>query len=45
MPQSHVVVIGGGVIGVCTAYYLAQHRQRVTLIEQNQLSSGASYEH
>lgn len=38
MSQSHVAAIGGGVIGVCTAYFLARNHQRVTLIEQNQLS-------
>lgn len=29
-----VVVIGGGVIGVCSAYYLAQKDIRVTVLEK-----------
>ena len=39
---SHTVVVGGGVIGVATAYYLAQRGQNVTLVEQNELCSGCS---
>ncbi len=42
MAESHVVVIGGGVIGVSAAYYLAQAGQRVTLLEQNEICSGSS---
>lgn len=42
MAQSRVVVIGGGVIGVSTAYYLAEMGQRVTLLEQHEICSGSS---
>lgn len=40
-----VLVIGGGVIGVCTAYYLAQAGRQVTLIEQGRIGgpNGSSY--
>ena len=38
-----VLVIGGGVIGVCAAYELAGRGARVTLIEQHEITSGASY--
>ena len=38
-----VLVIGGGVIGVCTAYELAGRGARVTLIERGEIASGASY--
>ncbi len=38
-----VLIIGGGVIGVCTAYYLAQKGVQVTLIEQGEIASGCSY--
>lgn len=43
MASPHIVVVGGGVIGVSTAYYLAKQGQRVTLIEQNDLCSGSSH--
>jgi D-amino-acid dehydrogenase len=33
--SSHVVIIGGGVIGRCTAYYAAQRGHRVTVLERN----------
>lgn len=38
-----VVVIGGGVIGVCAAYYLVASGRRVTLIEKGEICSGCSY--
>ena len=38
-----VVVIGGGVIGVCAAYYLAAHGRQVTLLERGEVCSGSSY--
>jgi D-amino-acid dehydrogenase len=41
--QQDVVVIGGGVIGVCCAYYLAQKGTQVTLIEKGEIASGCSY--
>jgi D-amino-acid dehydrogenase len=40
---SRVVVVGGGVIGVCAAYYLAREGAAVTLIERGEIASGASY--
>src|SRR5688500_19499741 len=41
--QQDVVIIGGGVIGVCSAYYLAQKGLQVTLIEKGEIASGCSY--
>lgn len=41
--ESDVVVIGGGAVGVCTAYYLARKGCRVTLIEKGEICSGCSY--
>src|SRR5215510_6746364 len=41
--QQDLVVIGGGVIGVCSAYYLAQKGVQVTLIEKQEIASGCSY--
>ena len=31
----HVAIIGGGIIGLCTAYYAAQRGFRVTLVDRN----------
>lgn len=41
--QQDVVIIGGGVIGVCSAYFLAQKGIQVTLIEKGEIASGCSY--
>jgi glycine oxidase len=37
-----VVIVGGGVIGCCIAYYLTLGGARVTLVERGQLACGAS---
>jgi glycine oxidase len=37
-----VVIVGGGVIGCCIAYFLTLGGARVTLLERGQLASGAS---
>ncbi len=39
---SDVVVVGGGIRGLCIAYYLARSRVSVTLVEKGFLGSGAS---
>jgi len=41
-PQADVVVIGGGVIGVCTALYLARDGYRVTLLEKGRIAGEQS---
>ena len=38
-----VLLIGGGIIGVCSAYYLAQQGLAVTLIEKGEICSGSSH--
>ncbi|RIK31924.1 MAG: FAD-dependent oxidoreductase [Anaerolineae bacterium] len=38
-----ILIIGGGVIGVCSAYYLVQKGVQVTLIEKDEIASGCSY--
>jgi D-amino-acid dehydrogenase len=43
MSQTDVLIIGGGVIGVCTAHYLAERGCQVTLVEQGSIGSGCSY--
>jgi D-amino-acid dehydrogenase len=44
MPETrdHVVIVGGGVIGVCCAYFLARRGAAVTLLEREEVGSGAS---
>ncbi len=41
--KQNIIVIGGGVIGVSVAYYLAKQGSSVTLLEKNSIGSGASY--
>ena len=41
--QRSVIVIGAGVIGVCSAYFLAEKGMRVTLVDQDDVCSGSSY--
>ena len=38
-----MVIIGGGVIGVCAALYLTRQGKRVTLLEKKRLCAGASH--
>ena len=41
--MKNVLVIGGGVIGLCTAYYLALDGHQVSVVDQSTMDSGASY--
>ncbi len=41
--SGRTVVIGGGVVGVSTAYYLASRGHDVTLLEQGEIASGCSF--
>ncbi len=38
-----VVVIGGGIIGLCSAYYLQKEGHQVTVVDQSNMDAGASY--
>ncbi|CAO2828222.1 unnamed protein product [Amaranthus hypochondriacus] len=40
--RKEVVVCGGGVIGVCTAYFLAKNGAIVTVVEQSSIACAAS---
>ena len=41
--NKNVVIIGGGVIGLCSAYYLKKEGHKVTVVDQSNMDSGASY--
>ncbi len=41
--HSDVLIVGGGVIGVCTAYSLAERGIGVRLVERGQICSGCSH--
>ncbi|APG65382.1 amino acid dehydrogenase [Tenacibaculum todarodis] len=41
--MKHCIVIGGGIIGLCSAYYLQKEGHQVTVIDKSNFSSGASY--
>jgi len=40
--SADVIVVGGGVIGVCTAYYVARSGRTVILLERDEICSGCS---
>ncbi|NUO01320.1 MAG: FAD-dependent oxidoreductase [Saprospiraceae bacterium] len=39
----HITIIGGGVIGLCAAYYLVKENCTVTLIERSRFDDGCSF--
>ena len=41
--MSDTVIVGGGIIGLLTARYLAQAGKKVTLIDKSELGSGATW--
>lgn len=41
--MSRIVVVGGGVAGLCCAYYLRKAGEDVTIVESNRVGSGASF--
>ncbi|WP_457616537.1 NAD(P)/FAD-dependent oxidoreductase [Lutibacter sp.] len=41
--SKNVVIIGGGIMGLSTAYYLLKEGHQVTVIDQSDISSGASF--
>ena len=41
--MANILIIGGGVIGVSTAYFLAEKGASVTLIEKGDVAAGSSY--
>ncbi len=43
MSERRVVIAGGGVIGVCCAYFLAKPGAAVTLVDRDEIGKAASY--
>ena len=41
-PANRTVVIGGGIVGLSSAFFLARRGDRVTLLEKETIGSGAS---
>ncbi len=41
--SSDVLIIGGGIIGICSAYYLVKEGCSVTLVEKDSLNAGSTY--
>ncbi|HRD56636.1 MAG TPA: FAD-dependent oxidoreductase [Ferruginibacter sp.] len=41
--MAHTIIIGGGFIGLCSAYYLQKEGQQVTIIERNNITDGCSF--
>jgi D-amino-acid dehydrogenase len=38
-----ITIIGGGIIGLCSAYYLQKEGYKVNIIERGDLSDGCSF--
>ena len=41
--SGRVIIVGGGVAGLCCAYYLRREGHEVTVVESNRVGSGASF--
>ena len=41
--SKEVLVIGGGIVGLCCAYYLKQEGHQVRVIDKSKMDQGASY--
>ncbi len=41
--KTETLVIGGGAIGICCAYYLHGFGKNVTVVEKDDICSGSSY--
>ena len=37
------MVVGGGIVGVCTAYSLARRGRQVTLVDKSELTAGSTW--
>lgn len=43
MDKTDVLIIGGGAVGVCAAYYLREAGYEVTVVDRGEIGSGASH--
>ena len=43
MSKKHIHIIGGGIVGLCSAYFLQQEGVEVTIIDKGDLSDGTSH--
>ena len=41
--RKHVVIVGGGVIGLCSAFFLHEAGCHVTVIDKSDMKSGTSH--
>lgn len=41
--EKEVIIIGGGIIGVCSAYYLSQAGHKVTILDRGKIFDGCSF--
>ncbi|WP_434036699.1 NAD(P)/FAD-dependent oxidoreductase [Formosa sp. 4Alg 33] len=41
--SKNIVIIGGGITGLCSAYYLQKEGHQVTVLDQSDMASGASH--
>ncbi len=41
--KKNVLIIGGGIVGLCSAYFLHKEGHNVTLLDKSDISSGASF--
>lgn len=41
--SKNIIIIGGGIIGLCSAYYLQKDGHDVTIVDQSSMDAGASY--
>ena len=45
MNKPHIAVVGAGIVGICSAYFLNKSGFNVTLIDKNEPGSMTSYGH
>ncbi|MCM4152534.1 FAD-dependent oxidoreductase [Arenibacter sp. N53] len=41
--EKNVLIIGGGIVGLCSAYFLHKEGHQVTIVDKSNITSGASF--